>query len=95
MFRQTERDGISAIKFEAARTETLLRDDFVPQVPSQERELKLRHVFYEVWRVIFSSRSGDFSSIFVVNRNVCPLAIPESSAFNVSLPISGKSFIAI
>ena len=29
VFRQTERDGISAIKFEAARTETLLRDDFV------------------------------------------------------------------
>ena len=29
VFRQTERDGISAIKFEAGRTETLLRDDFV------------------------------------------------------------------
>ena len=29
VFRQTERDGISAIKFEAGRNETLLRDDFV------------------------------------------------------------------
>ena len=60
VFRRTERDGISAIKFEAARihflvTLLLLSPSLLlelSQVPSRKRGVKLRHVVvYDIWLV--------------------------------------------